>query len=383
MKRKYLAVEISLLFITTCIIPVIAQDIEKPTLPTSKGNWLYVGGSGPSNYTRIQDAINDSHDEDTVFVYSGLYTEAIVIPTAIRLIGESKNTTIIEGLTSEYETQISIQSNNITISGFTIFSERNYSTLISNNYLPIQNVTVSDNIFKGTISILIEFYECDFCTITQNTFDTYYSSNINLDWTSYCTFSDNQIKSVERSGSSIILYHASYSRISNNTINSQRDGLRIIQSSYNTISNNYFFNNSRAIYMEGFTLNNSIISNVIDNPPGTSFENIQKVIGIHLTDGNRDTRIEKNIISNYRCGIIIEDSYFSKISMNTFMNNKVHARFNNEDSSQTIWDQNYWGRPRILPKLIFGIENFYQVFPDFIQFDWHPAQEPYDFPGIT
>ena len=70
MKRKWLAIGIILLFVGTCIIPAIAQDTEK-SLPSSRGNWLYVGGSGPGNYTRIQDAIDNASDGDTVFVYSG------------------------------------------------------------------------------------------------------------------------------------------------------------------------------------------------------------------------------------------------------------------------------------------------------------------------
>jgi len=63
--HKGLAVGIILLFIGTCIIPSTAQDTEKPSQSTSRGNWLYVGGSGPGNYTKIQDAINDSFDGDT------------------------------------------------------------------------------------------------------------------------------------------------------------------------------------------------------------------------------------------------------------------------------------------------------------------------------
>ncbi len=58
MKRKGLAVGIILLFVGTCIIPAIAQDIEKPSLLTSSGNWLYVGGSGLGNFSTIQSAIN-------------------------------------------------------------------------------------------------------------------------------------------------------------------------------------------------------------------------------------------------------------------------------------------------------------------------------------
>jgi len=42
---KGLAVGIILLFVGTCIIPSTAQDTGKP-LPISRGDWLYVGGSG-------------------------------------------------------------------------------------------------------------------------------------------------------------------------------------------------------------------------------------------------------------------------------------------------------------------------------------------------
>jgi hypothetical protein len=46
MKTKYMAIGIILLFLGICFVPAIAQNIEKP-LPTSRGNWFYVGGSGP------------------------------------------------------------------------------------------------------------------------------------------------------------------------------------------------------------------------------------------------------------------------------------------------------------------------------------------------
>jgi hypothetical protein len=35
------------------------------------GNILYVGGGGPGNYTKIQDAINNAINGDTIFVFSG------------------------------------------------------------------------------------------------------------------------------------------------------------------------------------------------------------------------------------------------------------------------------------------------------------------------
>ncbi|MBE3136539.1 MAG: hypothetical protein IMZ43_03980, partial [Thermoplasmata archaeon] len=87
MKRKGLAVGIILLFIGTCIISTVAQDTEKP-LPASRGNWLYVGGSGSGNYSTIQDAIDNSSNGDTVYVYNGTYYEHVEIDKSITLIGE-------------------------------------------------------------------------------------------------------------------------------------------------------------------------------------------------------------------------------------------------------------------------------------------------------
>jgi len=91
MKRKYLAVGIILLFAGASIIPTTAQNGEKPSLQTSSGHWLYVGGSGPGNYTRIQDAIDNASSGDTVFVYdeSSPYNESIWINKSVKVLGEN------------------------------------------------------------------------------------------------------------------------------------------------------------------------------------------------------------------------------------------------------------------------------------------------------
>ena len=55
----------------------------------------FVGGSGPGNYTSIQDAINDSSDGDIVFVYTGTYYESLIVDKAIHLLRENKYSTVI------------------------------------------------------------------------------------------------------------------------------------------------------------------------------------------------------------------------------------------------------------------------------------------------
>ena len=97
MNKNILVIGITILFLGTCITPTVANDtIEQSSKPISNGNILYVGGIGPDNYTKIQDAIDNASDGDTVFVFndSSPYNETITINKSITLQGEDKNITI-------------------------------------------------------------------------------------------------------------------------------------------------------------------------------------------------------------------------------------------------------------------------------------------------
>ena len=128
--KKGFLIGIILLFIGTCLVPSIANKIEKPNLVTSRGNWLYVGGIGPGNYTTIQSAIDASSDGDTIYVYKKIYYEHLLIPKDINLLGEEKENTIIdaEGVGTAVEI-----GGYVNFSGFTI---RNAEMGISNYYPP-------------------------------------------------------------------------------------------------------------------------------------------------------------------------------------------------------------------------------------------------------
>ena len=119
--KKALVFTVIILFIFMSITPSSAVDnVKKSTIPFSDGDILYVGGNGTGNYTRIQDAINDAENGDTVFVYddSSPYLENILVNKSIKLIGEDKETTIIDG--RNYENTILIVSDNVYLYGFCI-----------------------------------------------------------------------------------------------------------------------------------------------------------------------------------------------------------------------------------------------------------------------
>ena len=232
--RKWLAVGIILLFVGTCVIPTTAQNIEKPC-PTSRGGWLYVGGSGPGNYSKIQDAIDNASDGDTVYVYSGTYPmSGIYIEKAIRLIGENRNTTIVES-SLNVEVYIKPHSHNVAISNFTF---QNFVVdSHQNNY-----TSINDNIFLTTV---------------------YQKSSAVIDsWGAYNTFKGNTIilrhTTEEEIGPDECMgLHEYHSTIVNNIlVGATYTGLSLggrptenEQYGLNTVSGNTFSNNEVGLYL--------------------------------------------------------------------------------------------------------------------------------------
>jgi len=378
--RKMLAVGIIALSVGMNIIPSTARD-ERATLalPKLRGEILYVGGSGPGNFSMIQDAINHSFDGDTIFVYSGVYYGRLKVTKAISLIGESKNSTIIDAKTSNEGILISIQSNGITISGFTLRFNGDWGyprCIISNSYPHEsgENITISNNIFYINISQGIWLIDYDFCVITQNIFYANYGDGIDLDMGNECVITDNMI---ENASTGISLTGVVNSTISNNSILMNEMGLLLEHSDFNIVSSNSFLNNTHGISIDG-SENNTILLNDIENPMGAHWIP-PGYIGIQVFGGSFWNAIEKNFIRRFMIGIFLQETYYTIISMNTLMDNTVHARFlNTGPRSHNIWSWNYWGRSRILPKPIFGVKDIYRAFPRFLEFDWHPAQKPYN-----
>ena len=71
----------------------------------------------PDNYTTIQEAIDYANDNDTIFVRQGTYFEHINVNKSLSLIGEGRDTTIIDGDGNQIVVDLSATSN---VTGFTI-----------------------------------------------------------------------------------------------------------------------------------------------------------------------------------------------------------------------------------------------------------------------
>lgn len=89
-----------------------------------RGNILYVGGVGPGNYSKIQDAVTNASNGDTIIVYPGIYYEnQILINKELYIQGADWATTIIDGgnglLSNEGLVRITANGD-VTFQGFTV-----------------------------------------------------------------------------------------------------------------------------------------------------------------------------------------------------------------------------------------------------------------------
>jgi parallel beta-helix repeat protein len=185
MKKELIGIFVFILLVGAAI-PVTGTEIDEILLPPPKGVTLYVGGSGEGNYTHIQDAINNSVDGYTVFVYSKTYIEKIEIDVSIDLIGKDKDTTIISGNNNDYDNVINVATSHVKICGFTVKSE------------------------GSNVGIHIEKH-------------------------GYNTIIDNIVKDCNRG---ISIFKSSYNNIVSNLVSNNTFGIYIIHSSFNTIMKN-------------------------------------------------------------------------------------------------------------------------------------------------
>lgn len=72
----------------------------------------------PLDFTSIQAAVNNATSEDTVILAPGTYQENLILNKSIAIVGEDRNTTIIDG--SNAQTVISIKSDNVTVQDLTV-----------------------------------------------------------------------------------------------------------------------------------------------------------------------------------------------------------------------------------------------------------------------
>ncbi len=229
---------------------------------------IYVGGSEPDNYSSIQTAIDAASPHSRIIVYNGTYNENIHINKPLSLIGNDRNSTIIDG--GEFGIVINITADKTRICNFTIKNiGDNKDCLYGTGIKITSNFTIiSDNILSTNqcgISLINSIKN----NITTNVIDSQSNDSINT--------------------IGIYLYNSVLNDISGNIIKNQSYGIKNDYSDTNKLSNNFLSNGLCGVWVNQST----------------------------------DCEIKENNIFNYSSGILIEAmSNKCKVESNIFSNNE-------------------------------------------------------------
>jgi len=331
---KYLFIAISLVFLVSTLAnpssPLAKENYGASSIQSSDEGVLYVGGSGPDNYSKIQDAIDDAGDGYIIFVYRGIYHENIVIDKSLTLIGEEENTTFIDG--NKSGDVIHVSADHVVINGFTIRNgggkEGDAGIDINSGYATISHNIIAHN---GRDGIFLNSSSGN--TIFQNIISGNKYNGIFLANSFNNTITDNVIVNQTYSpyySRGIYLRLSSSNIISNNTFaDNVGYDIFLIGASYTTVTNNNCINAS-GLFIGGADVshwNTHIIkNNYVGGKPLYYYKNIATTVEVPLDAGevilaNCSHFVVQNLdISNGDIGVLLGFSSYNNISNNNIAN---------------------------------------------------------------
>jgi nitrous oxidase accessory protein len=254
----------------------------------------------PDNYSNIQSAIDAASTGDTIHVKSGTYNENLVIDKPLSLIGKNNANTII--ITETDNPTITIEANNVTVTGFTI---RATNTGV---YITADNCTLTDNNIE----------DCSKGIHAQKDTDQFFQ---------YIAIKNNTITNNKEEG---IIFDGVGTpfmfNVTGNTITSNSIGITTTDSYRCLIQNNTINKSTSAIDVAGTRLD--IMNNTLT-------DNTETAITIHNspTESSDLVRIFYNNIQNSKQGIAILQTGRKYITGNTINNCTIAISFNQSNNT--------------------------------------------------
>ena len=290
LKRK-LSIGIILVVLSTSILIVNAEPYEPKTIYVDD-----VPGEGPNNppedYTSIQDAIDACNNGDIVYVYSGFYqlentaNQIISITKPINLVGENKNTTIIDGTNQIDCLDIDGETDEeILISGFT-FQNAEYGIRIKGEMTARIKENVFTNFARNAITI-----QQSYCDIFINS-NQFFTNKFGIvvayeEQNPYVEISKNKISNNEYG----ILVFSNTVVIKENIISNNEEAITINDVTDCIITNNHIINNKIGFfYVKSWCslVNNNFINNDYDYyiSAGIYLIELPLLVNKHIWSGN-------------------------------------------------------------------------------------------------
>jgi nitrous oxidase accessory protein len=244
----------------------------------------------PDDYPTIESAITNANDGDTIFVKKGTYVENPVVNKSVSLIGEDRDTTIIDVTAG-----LKVEKDNVTITGLTIYDGW-------------QGITISAN---------------------------------------YSKISGNKITNCQYG---IVLLSSQNSTITENILQSigLSAAIQLSYSNNNLIKNNYIEMCTEGIQLRAGSSNNLVIENIITNCQDVAIRLLAEYSPPRWYNPNGNT-IMRNNITNSGYGTTIYGANGNSISNNNYVNNTVQLSANEDyyltwggNRSVNTINGNYW-----------------------------------------
>ena len=390
MIKKLLTVVVIGLFLTSAFLTTSALNIKKESMgfrpyyipladiyvddDNTLGPW---DGTIDHPYQFIQNGIDAADNEDVIFVFNGTYIEQINVTKSVKIVGENKINTIIDGNYSQIV--INIISDNVELKSFTIKN--------SNGYTDNAGIKVESN----NVTI-------DNCIIYRTKIGIYIFKSIK-NFVKNCIFHTN--------GNGVLIDSSTCNTINNCQFSNNGIGINVKKSRVTNIDSSYVHTCGIGIYFEESYLINilqSAICDTNDNGAGVFVLRCKDINilnsniyhngnGIELDASSSVLIRECDIINNTHQGaikfenckddILIRDSLFFNnfqfairlinssivIKNNNFLKNKLFAVYS--ESSKFDARFNWWGFFTGPSFFSFGLSDRIKRFPFKIRyFPW-------------
>ena len=273
----------------TCFSGCINNDNQpnNTDISNSPADFI-VNIDGSGDFVSIQDAIDASKDNDSIYIFEGVYVENLLINKSVNLIGADPDKTIIDG-------------------NFT----GNVIHVVADNVI-ISNVTFQ---YSGSQGKLYDFNAGVFVDSNSNQITN-------------CIFRDNHV--------GILIHFRSYNEIEENNFYNNSYGIYSTNSTYNAISNNTFQTNSNyGIYLYSLSHYNYVQDNVFLN----------NIFGLRVKGNNNF--VIRNVFQDNDGGLYFCCGAWGNIVYhNTFLNNSYYKGKSNYLENYWFKDLpvggNYW-----------------------------------------
>ncbi len=251
----------------TIILSLLVLLLARVDSAKSVSNTLVV----PDDYLLIQEAIDAANEGDTIFVKKGYYVENPVINKSVSLVGEDRDSTVIDVTAG-----LKVESDNVTVTGLTVFD----------GWRGIEVVANSCNIMGNKV------IDSDSGVVLSHGENNSVSGNI--------------FESIEPAGA-IVLWYSDNNLLNKNYISSCNEGIQLRSgSSFNMVKENIIVDcEFVAVRLLGAY-----------SPPRWYYPNSNTIM--------------RNNISNSGCGLTIYASSNNLIYRNNFVNNTYQFSANEE-----------------------------------------------------